>query len=127
MYGLAATGKSEVVNRVLGALSTGDEEGDALKLRYAIVRSAECITGRHLLERTVAVVADAVGWQGATGRCENLVQLGVLLGKMVESAQAEGGARFVLVFDGIDEQRDAPPTLLPALARLGEVVGCSLF
>ncbi len=30
--------------------------------------------------------------------------------------------RLVLVFDGIDRQKDAPPTLLPALARLGEVV-----
>jgi origin recognition complex subunit 5 len=28
----------------------------------------------------------------------------------------------VLVFDGIDQQREAPPTLLPALARLGEFV-----
>jgi hypothetical protein len=36
--------------------------------------------------------------------------------------------RFVLVFDGIDQQRDAPPTLLPALARLGEIVSlCSIF
>jgi origin recognition complex subunit 5 len=32
------------------------------------------------------------------------------------------GPKFVLVFDGVDKQRDAPPTLLPALARLGEYV-----
>ncbi|KAI9713364.1 MAG: hypothetical protein M1812_006642 [Candelaria pacifica] len=30
--------------------------------------------------------------------------------------------RLVLVFDGIDRQRDAPPTLLPTLARLGEII-----
>ncbi|OBT49719.1 hypothetical protein VE04_09358, partial [Pseudogymnoascus sp. 24MN13] len=30
--------------------------------------------------------------------------------------------RVVLVFDGVDRQRDAPPTLVPALARLGEVI-----
>jgi origin recognition complex subunit 5 len=31
--------------------------------------------------------------------------------------------QYTLVFDGIDQQREAPPTLLPALARLGEFVG----
>ncbi|KAK1078995.1 hypothetical protein LTR33_006765 [Friedmanniomyces endolithicus] len=30
--------------------------------------------------------------------------------------------KFVLVFDGVDKQRESPPTLLPALARLGEYV-----
>jgi origin recognition complex subunit 5 len=30
--------------------------------------------------------------------------------------------KFVLVLDGVDKQREAPPTLLPALARLGEFV-----
>jgi origin recognition complex subunit 5 len=32
------------------------------------------------------------------------------------------GDKFVLVFDGIDAQREAPPTLIPALARFGEMV-----
>lgn len=31
---------------------------------------------------------------------------------------------FVLVFDAIDRQRDAPPTLLPALGRLSEITPC---
>lgn len=135
LYGLAATGKSAVTKAVLEALaqcpdadedSTGDAAGDmeGPRLRYAIVKSAECITGRHLLERTVAAVAEAVGWAGALGRCENLAQLGVVLGKLLEGLREGGGRRdkFVLVFDGIDAQRDAPPTLLPALARMGEVV-----
>ncbi|KAL5352935.1 hypothetical protein ACLOAV_002884 [Pseudogymnoascus australis] len=74
VYGLAATGKSAVVEGVLGALSKR--------------------------------------------RCENLAQLAVLVGKMLEG----GKGRFVLVFDGVDKQRDAPPTLVPALARLGEVI-----
>lgn len=30
--------------------------------------------------------------------------------------------KFVLVLDGIDEQREAPPTLLPAMARLGTII-----
>ncbi|ELR10173.1 hypothetical protein VC83_00700 [Pseudogymnoascus destructans] len=116
VYGLAATGKSAVVGGVLGALSTGEVSGGN-GLRYAIVRSKECITGRHLLERTVCAVAAAVDWEEGAGRCENLAQLAVLLGKMLEGRKG----RFVLVFDGVDKQRDAPPTLVPALARLGEV------
>ena len=32
------------------------------------------------------------------------------------------GFRFVLVLDGVDAQREALPSLLPALARLHEIV-----
>ena len=55
---------------------------------------------------------------GLDGRCESisafLVELQTLLA---------GEAKFVLVFDGIDRQREAAPTLLAAIARLGETVG----
>lgn len=95
-------------------------------MQYAIIKSAECITGRHLLEQTVGAVAKAVGWRGKVGRCENLPQLVVelerLLGGRSSGSDKYGTQRLVLVFDGIDRQRDAPLTLLPALARLGEVV-----
>ena len=107
---------------MLEALSTSEAAGEE-GLRYAIVRSKECITGRHLLERTVCAVAASVDWEEGAGRCENLAQLAVLLGKMLEG----GKGRFVLVFDGVDKQRDAPPTLVPALARLGEVVSFLSF
>lgn len=44
----------------------------------------------------------------------------------------EGQQRFILVFDGIDKQREASPMLLAALARFGEIVSlpytyCSTF
>ena len=51
------------------------------------------------------------------GRCENLSALTVHLQRLLK-----GQEKFVLVFDGVDKQREAPPTLLPALARLGEFV-----
>jgi len=73
----------------------------------------------------VGAVAKAVEWKGPIGRCENLSQLVVELSRLLanwETSEEDGKRRFVLVFDGIDRQRDAPPTLLPALARLGEVV-----
>ncbi|KAL8876158.1 MAG: hypothetical protein Q9198_005595, partial [Flavoplaca austrocitrina] len=39
----------------------------------------------------------------------------------------EDQKKFILVFDNIDRQREAAPTLLPALARLGELVSIHQF
>ncbi|KAI9053967.1 hypothetical protein LZ554_002911 [Drepanopeziza brunnea f. sp. 'monogermtubi'] len=134
LHGLEATGKTSVTKALLEELSNPviKERTNATghpkdSLRHAIVKSAECIGGRHLLEQTVGAVAKAVGWKENVARCENLSQLAVELQKFLDgwAASAEdevGKRRFVLVFDGIDRQRDAPPTLLPALARLGEII-----
>lgn len=137
LYGLEATGKSAVLNSVLTTLRDLPPKPNCEvaqpALCFTVVKSAECITGRHLLEATVRSVAKAVGWKGNIARCENLAQLVVEIARLLEKVlgqqvNEEGeeltpAARFVLVFDGIDRQRDAPPTLLPALARLAEIVG----
>lgn len=114
-YGPHATGKSNVVKSYL----------EAKRLKHAIVQCRECVTGRHLLERTVAAVNNATQendvdgkTEGYTGRCENISALAVHLQRLLGQLD-----KFILVFDGIDKQREAPPTLLPALARLGEMVG----
>jgi origin recognition complex subunit 5 len=136
LYGLEATGKSSVIKAVLEALTAlpastapnGHSEDSTAEdiLQFTIVKCAECITGRHLLEQTVGAVAKAVGWTGTMGRCENLAQcvieLGRLLNDQVPNSTSSVKRRFVLVFDGIDNQREPQPTLLPALARLGELV-----
>ncbi|PMD17698.1 origin recognition complex subunit Orc5 [Hyaloscypha hepaticicola] len=133
LHGLEATGKSCITKAVLEELSTEHETANGIvngntaheNLRYAIVKTAECITGRHLLEQSVGAVAKAVEWKGPIGRCDNLSQLVVELSRLLanwKTSDEDGKRRFVLVFDGIDRQRDAPPTLLPALARLGEVI-----
>ncbi|OWO98683.1 origin recognition complex subunit Orc [Marssonina coronariae] len=137
LHGLEATGKSAILKALLEELSDSSSDRRTKSsvghpedsLRYAVVKSAECIGGRHLLEQTVGAVSKAVGWKDNVGRCENLSQLTVELGKLLDgwatsAAAEEQGVkqRFVLVFDGIDRQRDAPPTLLPALARLGEII-----
>lgn len=143
VHGPEATGKSAVTARLLAALH--DQADPSAALDYAIIRSAECVTARHLFERTVAAVSDAVDWDGTpSGRCETLATLTVELGRILEGYGDNGNRRgeqevlnrhdedgekndtrrrFVLVFDGIDRQREAPPTLLPALARLSEIVG----
>lgn len=114
-HGLPATGKSSLIKSYL-ALS---------KLPHAIINSRECITGRHLLERTVAACLDALDEiedepvdRSPYARTENLNSLLVNLQRMLEGRSG----KFVLVFDGIDAQREAPPTLIPALARFGEMV-----
>jgi origin recognition complex subunit 5 len=50
-------------------------------------------------------------------RCENL---NVLVNQLERILQ--GKPRFILVFDGIDRQREAAPTLMPALARFASFV-----
>lgn len=67
------------------------------------------------------------------GRCEHVSTLVVLLGEALAAAAGtdvnetrtgigRAGQKFILVLDGIEKQREAPQTLLVALARLGEVV-----
>lgn len=113
-HGLTATGKTSIIKALL----------QATKLPFATINSRECITGRHLLEVIVASCLDAQDEHNGArydrrpyARTENLSSLAVHLGKMLE-----GKGKFVLVLDGIDGQREAPPTLLPALARFGETV-----
>lgn len=133
VHGTEATGKSAVVATLLHALSdahrqTGhhdeDEAGAEADFQHAIVNSLECVTGRHLFETTVRRVADALGLDldTLTCRCENLAQLTFELSRMLKYPPQPARRHFVLVFDAIDRQREAPPTLLPALARLSETV-----
>lgn len=50
--------------------------------------------------------------------------LAVVLKDILEGRRGggDGVKKFVLVLDGVEEQREAQQFLLPALARLGEVV-----
>ncbi|KAI0192707.1 origin recognition complex subunit 5 C-terminus-domain-containing protein [Xylaria flabelliformis] len=118
VHGTEATGKSAIIGELLQVLRN-ESPSD---LNYAIVKSAECVTARHLFERTVGLVGDALQNGSTPGRCETLAALTAELTKLLKYAERDAQSRFVLVFDGIDRQRDAPPTLLPALARLSEII-----
>ncbi|KAI9697734.1 MAG: hypothetical protein M1820_007721 [Bogoriella megaspora] len=114
LHGLEATGKSAILRRYL----------DISKLHHAVVSSRDCITGRHLLERIFAACAETIAAGPGTNidlvdynRCENISALVAQLQKLLE-----GREKFILVLDGIDRQRDAPPTLFPALARFSEMI-----
>ncbi|KAL4884384.1 hypothetical protein BJY04DRAFT_225628 [Aspergillus karnatakaensis] len=119
VHGISATCKSTIVSNVLAAL----------EVPHAIVRSPECITGRHLLTKILWAILEALGrrdeWEKfGKGRCEHVSSLAVLLGECLAPSPGfgKGVEKFVLVLDGIDKQREAPPTLLSALARLGEMI-----
>ena len=113
-YGPHATGKSSAVKLYLETHS----------LLHAIVKCEECITGRHLLERIVTAVHEAIHSEASLdtkpthpGRCESLNTLSNSLQTLLQRAP-----KFVLVLDAIDRQRDPPPTLLPALIALGDTL-----
>lgn len=115
LYGQEATGKTLVISKLVSHLGTPS----------VIVDSRECITGRHLLEHTVATCrstleeADYGPFDHIDSRCESLSSLVVQLSLLLERCP-----RFYLVFDGVDKQREASSTLLSALARLGDLVSC---
>ncbi|KAK3344950.1 origin recognition complex subunit 5 C-terminus-domain-containing protein [Neurospora tetraspora] len=121
IHGTEATGKSAITAALLQALQQDTEKNEPL-LRYVIISSIECITARHIYESTIAKVAEALQWQGAATRCDSVSQMLVELSKMLKYPSYPANFRFVLVFDGIDRQREAPITLLPALARLSEII-----
>lgn len=101
--------------------TNGTQTDSSVLLRFAMVNSVQCITGRHLFERIVGAVADSLQSDHVPRRCESLAQLTVELVRMLRDEDG-GPRRFVLVLDAVDRQKDAPVTLLPALARLSEIV-----
>lgn len=100
------------------------------RIRHATVNAAQCITARQLFETIVSAVSAAIDWSDddneggpITGRCETLAQLDVDLCRMLKyPSERRRDTSFILVLDAIDRARDAPPTLLPGLARLSEIV-----
>jgi origin recognition complex subunit 5 len=114
IHGLEATGKSSITESIL----------ETLDVPHAIINSRECITGRHLLEQTTLTCRDVIGKRSGSDskpvaqvRCDSLNGLVNQLEKILH-----GQPRLILVFDGIDRQREAPPTLMTALARFGSIV-----
>lgn len=119
LHGVEATGKTAVTSSLLYHLTA-----NVPRLRYAVVNAAQCITARHLFESVVASVAEAIEWpqDNVAKRCETLAQLAVELCRMLKYPKRGDRFTFILVLDAIDRARDAPPTLLPGLARLSEIV-----
>jgi origin recognition complex subunit 5 len=91
---------------------------------YAVVSSRECLTVRHLLEQAATKcwlkmkeLEELGTMRCSQSRCDSVNNLASQLEKLLKPAP-----KFVLVFDGIDKQKDATPILIPGLARLGHIV-----
>ncbi|KAH0495545.1 hypothetical protein TgHK011_009088 [Trichoderma gracile] len=134
IHGSEATGKSSITRQLLAQLSenNGTPNGRAAGLVHATVDVARCISGRHFFESIIAAVTDALRAREGPGdgdspsqRCETLAQLAASLNSAFDDPRSKNGlTHFVLVLDGMDRQRDSPPTLMPALARLCETIPC---
>lgn len=133
VYGVKSTGKSLTVKSVLESCNI---------TRHAIIQSADWVDSRELLEAVISAVVSMSKKEEKEEeeveeveeednnkkehideiRCESIsafvVQLQLLL---------EGKGKTILVFDGIDRQQEPWLSLLPAIARLGEVVSLVLY
>jgi origin recognition complex subunit 5 len=98
---------------------------ESLNVPHVIVSSRECITARHLLEQTIVACRRTVQKLGhelasMNLRCENVNAFENQLEKSLANVP-----KFVIVFDGIDRQKESGPGLITGLSRLGYIVRVS--
>ena len=115
--------------------------------RSAIIKVRDCLSQRHLLSKIFAACVDALARQdevdrgtdndgvdvqqlieeGRYDRVDGINALVNNLRRLFELDARKSGmeaprTKLVLILDGIDRLRGASTTLLPALARLGDLV-----
>jgi origin recognition complex subunit 5 len=113
LHGLAATGKTLILRSFL----------ERAQASFTWIACHECITSRQLCERIAAGVSANVGSSSSSSsnnnasyKAENPSSLAVHLSTVLKGVER----KHFLVLDRADRQREA--SVLPALARLGEVV-----
>lgn len=111
-YGLENSNKTNVITSVL----------EKREYQYAVIRSRECLSPRHLLSKIFAEVIEAFGLESQLGRYVRVDSLNALLENMRKISRDTCGRRFVVVIEDIDRLKQAGTMLLPALARLGDQV-----
>ncbi|KAK5211443.1 hypothetical protein LTR20_007754 [Exophiala xenobiotica] len=111
-YGLESTSKTEVIVNVL------QKKG----IPYTLLRSRECLTQRHLLSKIFASCVSAFEQESQIEQYDRIDSINALLGNLRKLFERVGQRRFVVVIEGIDRLKQAGPTLLPALARLGDQI-----
>ena len=111
-YGLEGTGRLEVISAVLEARS----------LCHATIKCREFLSQRHLLGKMFAACVHAIGQDETLeqyDRVDSLNSLSINMQRLFRNTRQS----MVLVLDSIDELKGAGSTMLPALARLGDMVG----
>ncbi|CAD6505797.1 BgTH12-01284 [Blumeria graminis f. sp. triticale] len=131
LHGLEATGKKSVAKLVLDHLSkdnhnvTKNDRGNSeCSLRYIFLNIVEYIGSRHLFEQTIGLIAKTLDSERVPGLVGNISEFAVEIQLLIEewNSGTTGRKRLVLVFDGIDKMRDPLPTLIPAIARMAEMI-----
>lgn len=95
---------------------------EARSLCHGVIKCRECLSQRHLLGKMFAACARTLGQEETLEqyeRVDSLNALSVNLQRLFGNTQE----KLVLVLDAIDELKGATSTMLPALARLGDMVG----
>ncbi|KAK5058602.1 hypothetical protein LTR84_010865 [Exophiala bonariae] len=120
-YGLEQASKLAVITGVLRARN----------LKSSVVRSKDYLSQRHLLSKIFSTCVYALGREAQIEQYDKVDSLNVLLGnlrKLFEPVETGQKEQLVLILEDIDKLKQAGPTLLPALARLGDQIpGLSLI
>ncbi|KEF54678.1 uncharacterized protein A1O9_09120 [Exophiala aquamarina CBS 119918] len=96
---------------------------EARKLKSVVVRSKDCLSQRHLLSKIFATCVHGLGQQSQIEHYDKVDSLNALLGNLRKLFERAGhDQRLVLILEDINKQKQAGPTLLPALARLGDQI-----
>ena len=111
-YGLEQSSRKEVISITL----------QAREINHAFIKSKECLSRRHLLSKIFAASITTLGQVGQIEQFEKTDSINALLGNLRKLFERLEAKKFVLVIEDADELRQPGPTLLPALARLGDLV-----
>ncbi|OAP64759.1 hypothetical protein AYL99_00731 [Fonsecaea erecta] len=111
-YGLESTSKTTAIVEVLRCR----------EISHGIIKSRECLSQRHLLSKMFAVCVGALGQESQTEHFDRTDSINALLGNLRKLSERVRGKKFVAVVEDADALKQPGPTLLPALARLGDLV-----
>ena len=111
-YGLESFSKREVIASVL--------QGRGID--HAIIKGRECLSQRHLLSKIFAGCITSLAREATIGQYDKTESINALVGHLRKLFESVVGVGLVVVIEDVDDLRQLGPTLLPALARLGDLV-----
>lgn len=91
-------------------------------IRHGVVKCRDCLSQRHLLSKIFASCIEALNEGDNISQYEKVDNLNALLVNLKKLMSTRLEKKLVAVVDGIDKQKGAGPTLLAALARIGDEV-----
>ncbi|KIW46082.1 uncharacterized protein PV06_01773 [Exophiala oligosperma] len=110
--GLENTSKTEIILNIL----------EKANVQHALIRGRECLTQRHLLSKIFAACIAGLEQESHLEQYDRVDSINALLGNLRRLSERDRERKFVVVIEAIDKLKQAGPTLLPALARLGDQV-----